>query len=136
MSYLGETSDIETLFTNEWTVEHPDVPIEYDNSDHDPGENETYVTLIVLPARASQIELGKPTNNYRHWGNIVVQVHTPRDLGSGRARELADTASGIFRSRHFGAGIIVQTPVVERVGEVEQYYQVNVVAPFWRDAIF
>lgn len=136
MSYLQEAIDIETLFSTEWALAQPNIPIEFDNSDYDPETGVPYVTLTVISGTAFQACLGKATNTYRHNGLIIVQIHCPVDEGSAVARGLADTAAQIFRTRHINSGIVTRTPDFDRVGRNGAYYQINVLVPFWRDTIF
>jgi hypothetical protein len=136
VSYLQEQIDIDSLFATQWAA-GPNTPIEWDNSDFDPSNaQEAYVSVVVQGISARQVELGKATNNYRHFGDIVVMVFTPVDQGGAAAKTLADAAANIFRSKFIGSGIVTRSPNVSRVGRIGSWFQVNVTTRFHRDTVF
>lgn len=136
MSYLQEQVDIESLFAAQWAA-GPNTPIEWDNSDFNPSDTqESYASLLVQGISARQVELGKPENTHRHFGDIIVMIFAPLDQGSASVKTLADSAANIFRTKFIGSGIVTRSPHVSRVGRIGSWFQVNVTTRFHRDTVF
>ena len=63
---------------------------------------------------------------------LFVQIFVKPDIGSGRALELADTITTLFRAKRIG-GIVFLVPKVQKVGVFKDWYQVNVSVEFSRE---
>ena len=90
--------------------------------------------LRILNADADQISLGSDPY-YRNVGVISIAVMTPEGIGSATAKGYCDALSAIFRSAQF-SGILCRTPRIEEVGNMDGYYQIQVITEFQRDETF
>lgn len=139
MSYLQEHIALTDWFKTQWSSL---TPVQWENTDLRPprnaqGEPDPYVVFTIQNGPSEQIEFGKPTNNYRHNGMVIVQVLVPEDKGTDVVLGLADAVAGIYRSKQFTApNIVLKSPQVGRVGRNSGYYQLNVVIQYHRDDTF
>ena len=135
MSFADERQAIEARISTNWTI----TPVQYENvSFTKPNDNE-YVSLVILPGAASQIDMAD-SPMHRHIGVITMQVFGPADAGTNTARTQADGLAAIFRNAQFTAGssgtILCRSPEISRVGVVNGIFQLNVSVPYQRDVTF
>lgn len=128
MGFQAAQSAIETLFNTSWTH----TLIARDGVDFDPRSLNEWVRFSVREAAANQASIGTQNQLYRYYGVLFVQIFTKNGLGSGRAKELADLVTPIFRSKIVN-GIHYRVPVVTTVGPSDAWYQVNVSCEFYRE---
>jgi Bacteriophage related domain of unknown function len=126
MSYRAEQEAIEEHFTTNWSATF----IVYDNGA--PPENETeWVRLTIHNDDALQASMGDDPS-FRFWGMFFVQIFTAKDIGAGRAMELADLVDGLYRNAVV-SNIHFKVPQVRKVPLVDsEWYQVNVSTEFYR----
>ena len=124
MSYLVEKSDIETLFQELWVhtpVFFENVPVSTDSE---------WVRLTILNGDARQVTMGDDPG-FRYPGVVIVQIRTKKDLGSGRAMELADHVHNMFLNRILGK-IRFKVPRIDRGPIDEEWFVINVSVDFYR----
>jgi len=135
MSFADERQAIEGRVSTNWTTS----PVQYENVPFTAPTDNIYVSLVILPAAASQIDMAdSPT--HRHTGVIVMQVFVPVETGTNVARTHADGLAAIFRNAQFAAGssgtILCRSPEINRVGVQNGLYQLNVSVPYQRDVVY
>jgi len=145
MSTSATNIAIEGLFKTGWGMT---TGVKYDNIPFTIPTT-AWVCLEVWDGVSRQVSLnvstGATTTSLRRsTGTVLVNIYTPLTKGSKAARDLADTACGIFRSNQV-SGITFEEPSVRRVGEqyytvggvqsTTQWYQMIVSVPFFADSI-
>lgn len=124
MTYKQEKLDIEGFFQTNWA----DTVIVFENG---PASTDPeWVRLTVQNGEARQVTMGDAPE-FRYPGVVYVQIFTPKDVGSGRALELADKAEALFKTLVLGK-IHFKVPRVTKVPSNAEHYQVNVSTEFYR----
>ena len=137
MGFADVRRAIEERFKTNWA----DVaPILYDNSESDIRGRGTWVTLIINEGPGDQITVSNDSPLHRFLGSVIVQIRTPEDQGVGTAYDLADKADIIFRRQVITFGdsgkITFRTPGLQRVGNRDGVFWLNVLAPYQRDITY
>lgn len=124
MSYLVEKSSIETFFQDNWT----ETPIFFENTIE--SRLEEWVRLTILNGDAYQASMGDDPA-FRYPGVVIVQIRIRKDLGSGRAVDLADIISEMFTNLVLGA-IRFKVPRLDRGPIDQEWFILNVSVDFYR----
>jgi hypothetical protein len=92
-----------------------------------------WVRVNILNPDSRQISLG---NNpyFRYLGLLIFQIFIKPNVGSGRAMEIADQITALFRGKTI-SGMTFKPPVINPVGESGGWYQVNVSVNFSREEV-
>lgn len=124
MSYAQEKKDIEEYFRANWSH----TPIEFENGEADyDGE---WVRIVVLNGESFQASMGD-NPAFRHIGVVYVHIRTKKDIGSGRALELADLVDGLFRILVLG-DIKFRVPQIKRAPSNTEWFQISVSTEYYR----
>lgn len=130
--YEGEGQALAAHFESEWDDE---TPIAWPNADFDPPDGAPWVRFTLRSADANQADMA-PDPRFRHDGAVIVQVFVPKGAGSGRALELGDRAAALFRATTIGPAVF-RAPRIDEIGDDGRgWWQVNVIAPYFRDTVF
>lgn len=134
-NYASERSTLETFFSTIWT----ETPIAWGNMAFDPPVNDYWVRFTILSGTGFQASMGD-IQTHRFAGQVVVQLFAPKNNGNeglGRIVELSEVVVDMFSIRQF-ADIYTQfrVPYKVDVGEVDNWYQINVICPFYRNKYF
>lgn len=129
MTYKAANIAIETRFAAGFTA----CSVKYANVDYRPVTGTSWAELHVIVADSINAEVG--TSFHREVGIISVNIYEKRGIGTASAREKADLAAAVFRDAQF-SGITCRSPKVVTVGEVEEWYVVNMSVPYYRDEFF
>lgn len=107
------------------------VPIAFDNRPFvEPSPKSHWVRVVVREAAGIRTDLDATAPRIRNPGVVIVQVFTPKNIGSRKARELASSVADYLEVRTV-SGILFRAAEVRAIGEVEkEYWQVNVTVPF------
>lgn len=136
MSFDAERKIIEGQFNSGW---QSSAPVKYENVEFSEPVNQPWAALFINPGEGFQASLN-PNPTHRIPGVIVVQIFTPKDKGTAQAKKLADKAAGIFRRQVFtdptAGKIVCKTPTLRPAGEVQGWYQLNVIIPYYRDVTY
>jgi len=128
MSFLAQQTEIEAYMTANWsytTIARQNVAFDYTNLSE-------WIRVSVLDGNTRQSSMSSP-RSFRYFGIVVIEIFVAMDVGTGRALELADLASGLFRAIDIGSSVY-ETPVVTRRGSANgQWYQIDVDCPFYRE---
>ena len=108
-------------------------PIAWDNVSFEPSGAATWLRATVELGESVQVELGA-TSTYRRPGNVVFQIFTQPDTGDEEWTQIADMIQEFFRGQSED-GITWRTPTINKVGERQGWWQVNVTCPFYSDVI-
>lgn len=127
MNYAAEKALIEGFIAEHWTF----TPVKYDNVQVDNELNE-WIRATIVSGPARQITLGD-NPEFRVNSNLVVQIFTRPNSGSGRAMELADAANEMFRNLDLD-GLRFLVPQVMAIPNSAEWFQVNVSTEFYRRA--
>ena len=137
---------IENLFKTGWGST---TAVKYDNVPLTTYPTTAWVGLEVWDGKSGQASLNTSTGATtvalrRATGTVFINIYTPLNKGSKAARDLADTACAIFRSKQV-SGITFEEPSVRRVGEqyfsingvqsTTQWYQLIVSVPYFYDVV-
>lgn len=135
MSFFADHTAIESRFETLWVDgSEARTPVAYENVDFKPKAEESFVRLTIIDGESRQASL-EDSPLHRRIGIIVIQIFTRPGLGTQPAEALADYAAIIFRSVQF-SGITCRSPEYRKIGEVEDWYQINVEVPFYVDEQF
>lgn len=129
MTYKAENIAIESRMAANFTVCH----VKYANVNYDPSPETPWAEINVIVADSINAEIG--TGLHRNVGIISVNIYVPRNTGTADARNKADLAASIFRDAQFN-GITCRSPKVVDVGEIEEWYVINMSVPYYRDEVF
>jgi len=130
MSYQAETIAIESRFASGFTA----CLVKYSNVNFEPTAGTAWAELRVIVADSIRASIGD-TNLHRNVGIISVNIFEPRGIGTAAGKLKADLAAAVFRSQSF-SGITCRSPKVVEVGEVEEWYVINMSVPYFRDQEF
>ena len=139
MTYEAAHNAIRTRFNTQWGST---TTVAWPNVNFDPPNNAAWVRFVIQDIDSAQVSYGDPLNNndrYRHIGRVVIQIFTLKGQGDKEARELADTATAIFRKwSDTASGVLFRlAPFVRDVTEDDsKWFQINVECPFLRDSYF
>jgi len=125
MSWASERASIEGRLSANWAT----TTIAYDNVDFDPPDNAAWIRLNILNGDSGYRALeGKK----RHAGVIILQLFAPKNQGSNTLRGYADTLAGVFEDTSFN-DVVCRNASITNVGFNQEWYQLNVSIPYWRD---
>jgi hypothetical protein len=131
MSYTAAQTAIENEFATGFTA----CAIKYENVEFIQTPHISFAELRVIDFSSHQAEIsGNTSVLHRNTGIIIVNIYTPKGIGTITGRALADKAAGVFRRKQF-SGITCRSPVVRNGGEVQEWYVVRVLCPYFRDEI-
>lgn len=136
MSWDDERSAVEQRFSASWG---DTTPVRYENVKWVEPTDGEWVALSIQGAGANQISLNVSAL-VRFDGLISVQVFAKENTGTRVIRNLAEQAASIFRRADFSKDssgrIVCQIPWIKAVGTKNGWYQVNVIVPYHRDALY
>lgn len=136
MSHETDRQYIEEQFNNNWNS--TTTPIAFDNVTgllqgstviNSADGLDEWCRITILPAGAIQTSPG-PVKTVRRDGVIMVNIFTAENIGSNRARELADLVVSVFQFNRFN-GIQCRATQVSRDGQNGGFYQFTVTTPYF-----
>ena len=131
MSFSTSQIAIENTFATGFTA----CAIKYENVEFEPIQHVSFAELKIVDFSSHQAEItGGTTAIHRSTGIIIINIYTSKGIGTRTGRVLADKAATVFRRQTFN-GITCRSPVVRNAGEVEEWYVVRVLCPFFKDEI-
>lgn len=130
MTYKAESIAIESRFAAAFTA----CSVKYSNVQFDPTPGEAFAEINIIIADSIRASIGD-TNLHRNVGIISVNIYEPLHTGTATGKEKADLAAAVFRSASF-SGITCRSPKVVEVGEIGEWYVINMSVPFFRDENF
>ena len=129
MTSKAETIAIESRFATNFTV----CPVKYSNVKYQPTPRQAWANIKVVIADSIKAEIGGGL--HRNAGIIGVNIYEPINTGTVAGKEKADNAASVFRDAAF-SGITCRSPKITEVGEIDEWYVINMSVPFFRDEIF
>lgn len=102
-----------------------------------PDPAQPWVRFTVTQGETFQAETGggDANNTYRTAGTAVAQVFVPANTGTATAMQLADWIAEAFRAVTV-SGIVCTTPNVKTIGDVDSWWQANVICPYQQDVVY
>lgn len=125
MSYNAEQLAIEAHLIANWS----ETLMVYQNVKYD-GSASEWCRMSLQNADAFQASMGV-SPAFRYIGVMFIQIFVRPDTGSGRAMAIADAVTTMFRAQTI-SGITFRVPQIQKVGEDDGWYQVNVSVDFFR----
>lgn len=113
----------------------PLLNFERPNKKFDPPTDEIWARLHVILGEQNQVTTGETAKRYRRQGQVVIQLFTQFNTGTGEIDEKADEVEDVFRSKSVD-GVRFLAPRSLVVGRDADLWQVNVVCPFFYDFNF
>ncbi len=129
MTSKAETIAIESRFATNFTV----CSVKYSNVKYDPTPRQAWADIKVIIADSIKAEIGGGL--HRNVGIISVNIYEGVNTGTATGKEKADIAAAVFRDAAF-SGITCRSPMITEVGEIDEWYVINMSVPFFRDKIF
>lgn len=127
MGYADERSAIISFFNANWSM----TPWLVENDIKEQPDDDAWVRLTIRNGEANQVTLG--TNGYHRFpGTIICQVFVPKNKGTKQSSEIADALVSLFANWQHSA-VKVMSPYCVTVGVVQDFHQVNVMVPFYRN---
>ncbi len=121
--FKTQIADVLSLFT------------QYDNQKADNPDNEIWCRLTIGFGESTQVANGGVGNNtFRTPGVMTAQIFAPMGMGEKGSYVIADAIKTAFRCVT-DSGVVFRTPSIQRIGRVENSWQVNVNCPFHADDI-
>lgn len=128
MSFLQEKIDLETHISTNLTG----VALVFENQSQRNDALE-WVRVNILNADGKQISLGD-NPYYRYIGLLIFQIFIKPNVGSGRAKQIADQITTMFRGITLH-GMTFDPPTMDTVGESGGWFQINVSTKFSREEL-
>jgi hypothetical protein len=136
MSFEAERQVLEGWFNDHWANA---CPIRWENLAWQEPIDATWVAFFIRPGQGQQLDIRGEETLTRHDGLVIVQVFQKEKTGTATASRNADRVSDIFRRlriRDDAAGTFqFREPYIQRVGEANGVYQINVTCPYRRDTL-
>jgi len=129
-TFSKEREAIETHFGKKWGNT---TKVLLDNSRVKPPADEPFVRLSIIQGTGSQISMGA-TQLHRTESQVQVQIFVKKGSGRKRLMMLADAAEELFTNLQLDS-IQFRSAYIVNVGEINEWYQINVVAPFYRNRV-
>ena len=129
MTAKADSIAIESRFATGFTV----CLVKYSNVKFVPANRIAWAEIHVIIADSMNAEIG--AGRHRNIGIISVNIYEPINTGTAAGKEKADIAVAIFRDQQFN-GITCRSPKIVQVGEVDEWYVINMSVPFYRDETF
>ena len=129
-TFSKEREAIETYFKNKWGKT---TKVLWDNSRLKPDATGAYVRLSIINGAGAQISIGG-TQLHRTENQVQVQIFDKKGKGKKTLLELADMVETMFTNLQIDS-IQFRSAYLIDVGEINEYYQINVVCPFYRNRI-
>lgn len=136
MGYEDAAKTLRLHFDATWS----ETPVHYPNQlegedlgEFEKPENSAWVRFTVNQGDSEQNTLEEDPE-FRHFGTVIGQVFVPIGAGDGRALQLIDMISSIFRGETIGE-CLFRSPSVTTPGRDGKWYQKNVTIPYLRDEV-
>jgi hypothetical protein len=129
MTAKAETIAIEDRFATNFTI----CSVKYANVKFDPTPGQAWADINIVIADSMRAEVGGGL--HRNIGIISVNIYEPVNTGTAAGKKKADLAAAVYRGQKF-SGITCRSPKIVQVGEIDEWYVINMSVPFYRDEIF
>ncbi len=133
MSFATARRDIEKRMQDNFAT----LPVSYDNVNFTPpssGNSSGWVAFHILEEDSNRINIGL-SGTHRMIGSIIAAIYVPLNTGTNSIRGYADDIAAIFRDKQF-SGITCREAKVTNQGEIKEWYQLDVLIPFYWDGTY
>lgn len=131
MSFISESQALHAYFSGTWGET---TPVQYENVDFNPVEGQEWVRFLIINGTGFASSIGGMSHRYP--SQVVVEIFTPKNTGPKRSKELAEIVSDMFIDNQFtNPSMTFRTPYIINVGTVDNWHQINVICPFYRDEL-
>lgn len=104
-------------------------PIDYDNVAYTPTPGVTFIRAQIEWFAAEQTSIG---GRVKGSGYLDLSIFTPTGKGARTPAQMADSLAAIF-NRYFTDTLRFGVGHTERVGQVEEWFQLKLIIPFTYD---
>lgn len=129
-SFTDEQEIIEAHFKKVWG---DTTPILFENTRKSPPTKGKWVRFTILNSEKQQASIGT-SQLHRNTGQVVVQVFGKKGTKLSEITEKADMVISAFDVQQLDS-IQFRAAYKINVGETGEWYQINVIAPFYRNSI-
>lgn len=126
MSFDIIRRDVEAYLVANWAS----TPIQFTNVKFVNPVGE-WIRCQVIFGDSTQISMGS-TQDHRTELLIVISLFGKNNSGTGQLLTYADTLTTLFTNKTIGV-CNTRSPSVNEIGEVDGFYQINLVTPAWSD---
>ena len=116
---------IENVLLVNWTA----TDIDFDNVSTVPSRGSEFIRLQIEWADAQRVSIGGKDRGY---GFILVSIFTEVNIGTTTADSYADMIRDLYSNKSIGP-VVCMSAVTQRVGQMDEWYQLNVRIPFTCD---
>lgn len=135
LTLAAARDEIHTLFETVWTP--TGIPLHYwDVSSDTPGDsNAAWAAIRAQWTLGRQRGLAVGVRRYEREGIVTVQIFTPFGAGMQQSDDLSKIAYDAFEGVDTPNGVWFRSVRVNSIGQMGEWYQVNVIADFFYDEV-
>ncbi len=122
------TTIIESRLIDNWLA----TPIDFDNVGFKPVRGTAFIRVQVVWVDTTNVSVGGMD---RGTGYVLFSIFTPVGEGSKQALAYADQLAFLY-NRYTSGNLTCNSASTNRIGQVEEWYQVNALVPFKYDNCF
>lgn len=128
-TYSDQREIIESYFKQVWD---DTCPILWNNTRKSPPKSGRWIRFNILNGEGNQVSIGS-TPLHRNAGLVSVQIFVKKGVGASQSYQLVDLIVAAFKRKQLDS-VQFRTPSVLEVGEIDEWFQVNVTCPFYRNS--
>jgi hypothetical protein len=132
VSFAATQIAIEGRFVTEVSTPQS-LSVEYENTTFTPPSDTVWARVTVREGESFPADFGSSSIRRRTPGVLFVNLFAPLNKGTKDVIVLADVVADKFSHADIGSGLMFQTASIQRLGRVENEFQVNVTCPFVAD---
>lgn len=133
MTFQTERESLEEFFVNNYTL--PAGVERYFENVPDVRDASPHIVMSVRSGDQNEGSFGTENVLFRNEGFVVFEVYGSLNEGTGEALGIVDGIAAIWRKQRIG-GIMIKGLTVNRIGERNGWYQINLLVNFQRDEFF
>jgi len=123
---MVNTEDLRTAVAAHVDDNWSQTPIKYDNIEFNEPNKSPWVELKFLPGPSR----AATTLYNEHLGAVNLVIHVPHGAGTRIVYTYADQLGALFNRQRLG-NIRFKTPTTVPLGEIGEWFVVQVTIPFW-----
>ena len=135
--YKTMTDDIQTKFEalDAVPIVWDNAPNPFEDDESGKGSNPlgTWIRMTINLGTANQVQMGA-VKTFRNVGVVTAQIFIPLTIGMAEGYQQADLVADLFRS-NTTSGVVYRTPSVQNLGRRDNWWQINVNCPFYKDLL-
>lgn len=130
-TYETERETIYSYFFSNFNM----LPIIWQNQENTLINEEEFVRISIINGDNLQKSIGT-TKLYRSLSNLIIEIFVKKNTGVSKANEICQEIDGLFKSKKFDAEQIqFRSPNKIVIGNMDNYYKVNMICSFYRNSV-